>query len=311
MLNRSAKQGVVILLLAFCFTLAVSAYNISDKDVSIDFDTAIYTGRAICPEVNVRHLTEGKNYFVTYTNNVNAGRAVIMVDDVNDSCPTVYRYFDILPCNISNAEIKLRYTEATFSGKSKKPSVTVTFNGKALKEGRDYTVSYKNNKKPGKAQVIVKGKGNFCGEAVKYFYIRPEKVKSLKAKKKTSDTVTLTWSRVTGATEYRVYRYVNGKWKLAGSTEKTQFTVKKLSSDKEYKFRVRAVCKLKSKKLYGRYSKVLRVRTRLSGNDKIYISPKGSKYHRKNCSYIKNNKNKVTYSYAKSKGYTACSRCFD
>ncbi|MBR2315335.1 MAG: fibronectin type III domain-containing protein [Clostridia bacterium] len=294
----------------FCFFFTVSAHTISPKNVSLEYETAVYTGKAICPAVSVKALSEGRDYFVTYTNNVSVGRAVVMVDDVNDSCPTVYKYFDILPRNISNAEIKLSYSKTVYSGKKKKPSATVTYNGAELKEGKDYTVSYGKNTKVGKAYATVKGKGNFFGEAKKIFYITPQKVKKLKTKKRTSGTVTLSWSKVNGAAEYRIYRYSKGKWKLVGKSEENTFKVSKLSSDKEYKFKVRAVCKLKDKNLYGEHSKVLKVRTKLSENDKVYVSPKGAKYHRKNCYYVRNNKQKVTYSFAKSRGCTACSRCF-
>ena len=309
-MKKALKLSITLWLTVFCLSFTASAIMISPKDVSLGYDTAVYTGKAICPDVKVKAFNEGRDYFVTYANNINSGRAVVMIDDVNDSCPTVYKYFDILPCSISGAKIKLSYTETVYSGKKKKPSVTVSYNGEKLKEGKDYTVTYGKNTKVGKAYVTVKGKGNFCGEARKTFYILPQKVKSLKAVKRTSGTVTLSWHKVSGADEYRIYRYSKGKWRLVGKSEENTFKVRKLSSDKEYKFKVRAVCELKDNELYGEYSKVLKVRTRLSGSDKVYVSPKGDKYHRKSCSYVRKNKQKVTYSYAKSKGYTECSRCF-
>lgn len=311
MLNKLSKLSVLLLFGIFCFAFGVSAHNISGGDVKIEYDTAIYTGNEICPEITVKALTERKDYFVTYSNNINAGRAVVMVDDINDECPTVYKYFDILPCSIKNAKIRLSYTTATYNGKKKKPSVTVTYNGNTLVKGKDYKVTYKNNTKVGKATVTVKGIGNFHGETDKTFYIKPKKTKNVTVKTKTAQTVRLSWKKVTGATEYRIYRYTNGKWKRIGSTESNSFTVKKLKSDTKYKFKVRAVCELKSKNLYGSYSKVITVRTKLSGSDKVYVTSKGSKYHRKSCSYLKKGKTKVTYSYAKANGYSECSRCFE
>lgn len=308
MFIKSLKLSLIFLSALTCFAFGASAYSFTAEDVKIAYDTAVYTGKEVCPTVSVKNLSSSA-YFVTYANNVNAGRAVVIVDEVNDSCEPVYKYFDILPCNIARTEIKLSYSQTTYNGKARKPSVTVSYNGKVLLEGKDYKVSYRNNKKVGKAVVKVKGAGNFCGEAEAVFYITPKKPKSLKTEKRTSKSVTLSWKKVSGATEYRIYRYKDKKWKLVGTTDKTEFRAKKLKSDKEYKFRVKAVCKTKSKKLYSDFSKTLTVRTRLSGNDKVYVTPKGSKYHRKNCSYIKNGK-KVTYSYAKDHKYSECSRCF-
>ncbi len=55
-------------------------------------------------------------------------------------------------------EIKDRYT----NGLSKvTPNVTIKYKGKLLKKNRDYTVKYKNNKMPGTAQAIIKGKGAY------------------------------------------------------------------------------------------------------------------------------------------------------
>ena len=44
-------------------------------------------------------------------------------------------------------------------------------NGVTLRSGIDYTVSYQNNVKAGKATVIVAGKGNYSGKASKTFTI--------------------------------------------------------------------------------------------------------------------------------------------
>ncbi len=52
-----------------------------------------------------------------------------------------------------------------------KQNIIVTNSGKTLKEGTDYTVSYKNNDKPGKATVTITGKGNYTGTVTKNFTI--------------------------------------------------------------------------------------------------------------------------------------------
>ncbi len=64
--------------------------------------------------------------------------------------------------------------EWVYTGAAIKPPVTVTDSlGRLLKEGRDYSLSYKKNvnvqAKP--AQVIIKGKGNYSGKKILEFYI--------------------------------------------------------------------------------------------------------------------------------------------
>lgn len=41
----------------------------------------------------------------------------------------------------------------------------------------------------------------------------------------------------------------------------------------------------------------------------VYITNTGEKYHRSSCSYLRQSKIAIPLSSAKSKGYTACSRC--
>jgi hypothetical protein len=65
----------------------------------------------------------------------------------------------------------------TYSGKAIKPKPAVKLGGKNLKLGRDYTLSYKNNVSPGKARVVVTGKGNYKGSVSKTFTINPNAVK--------------------------------------------------------------------------------------------------------------------------------------
>ena len=55
----------------------------------------------------------------------------------------------------------------TYNGKAQKPSVTVKLGSDKLKKDTDYTLSYKNNKKAGKASIEIKGIGNYSGTVTK------------------------------------------------------------------------------------------------------------------------------------------------
>ena len=70
---------------------------------------------------------------------------------------------------------------------------------------------------------------------------RPSQVKTLKATQ-TEDTVNLSWSKSTGATGYRIFKYNPSSkgWEIAlRATSKTSATIKSLSSGKKYIFAVK------------------------------------------------------------------------
>lgn len=79
----------------------------------------------------------------------------------------------IYPCDVNKTEITLNPIEYNYDGSAHEPTVTVTFNGKVLVEGKDYTVSYKNNINAGRADAVITGMNNFSGEAIAHFTINP------------------------------------------------------------------------------------------------------------------------------------------
>ena len=74
--------------------------------------------------------------------------------------------------SISKASVTLSTSTYAYDGKAKKPGVTVKLNGKTLKNGTDYTVSYSNNTKVGTATVKITGKGNYTGSVSKTYSIK-------------------------------------------------------------------------------------------------------------------------------------------
>ena len=78
--------------------------------------------------------------------------------------PTATPKVDISKC-------KVTVKDQTYTGKALKPAVTVKYGSATLKQDTDYTVTYKNNVKPGKATVTVTGKGSYTGSAKVTFRI--------------------------------------------------------------------------------------------------------------------------------------------
>ena len=55
--------------------------------------------------------------------------------------------------------------DQTYTGGALSPGVSVTFGGRRLASGIDYTVSYGSNVGPGTASITVWGRGNYTGSA--------------------------------------------------------------------------------------------------------------------------------------------------
>ena len=75
--------------------------------------------------------------------------------------------------------------------------------------------------------------------------------------KKYKNAVTLKWTKVKGATGYKVYKKVGSKYKTVGtvrSGSKVKFKIKKLKSGKKYSFKVRAYKKSGKKLTWSKYS---------------------------------------------------------
>jgi hypothetical protein len=86
------------------------------------------------------------------------------------------------PVDIANATVA-KVAAKTYTGKAIEPSPSVTYKGMTLREGSDYMLSYKDNKKAGTASVVITGKGAFEGAKTVSFTIKQANVKKAAAKK--------------------------------------------------------------------------------------------------------------------------------
>ena len=78
--------------------------------------------------------------------------------------------------DLCSAKMSLSKTSYTYTGSACKPKATVTYGNKTLKEGTDYTLSYKNNVSAGTATVTATGKGKYKGTASSTFKIKTASV---------------------------------------------------------------------------------------------------------------------------------------
>ena len=167
--------------------------------------------------------------------------------------------------DITKATVSGIFTKA-FTGKAITQNVTVKVGNTVLKNGTDYTVSYSNNKKVGKATVKITGKGKYGGVITKTFKINPAKqeIQKLTAKSK---AFFVDWAQKGSATGYEIQYATNSKFtgakKVAITNNKTdKTTVSKLSGNKKYYIRVRSYTTVGGTKYYGAWSAVKNVTTK-------------------------------------------------
>ena len=171
--------------------------------------------------------------------------------------------------------IKLSQTSYTYNGKSQKPSVTVKDRkGKALKNKKDYTITYpKNMKNVGNYTVTIKLKGNYKGTVKKTFQIIPKgtTISKITPKKK---GFALKWNKqAVQTTGYEVAYSTNKDFtkKATGTitvvkSKTVSKSVSKLKAKKKYYVKIRTYKAVKingkTKKLYSAWSKIKTVITK-------------------------------------------------
>ena len=239
---------------------ALSRISISKASVTLSTSIYAYDGKAKKPGVTVKlngkTLKNGTDYTVSYSNNTKVGTAKVTIKGKGNYTGSVSKTYSIKN-NFKKATIS-GISNKSYTGKNITQSITVKYNGKTLKKGTDYTVSYSSNKNIGTATVKITGKGSYTGTITKTFKINPAKqeIQKLTAKSK---AFFVDWAQKGSATGYEIQYATNSKFTSAkkvtitnNKTDKT--TVSKLSGKKKYYVRVRSYTSVKGTKYYGAWS---------------------------------------------------------
>ena len=239
---------------------ALSRISISKASVTLSTSTYAYDGKAKKPGVTVKlngkTLKNGTDYTASYSNNTKVGTAKVTITGKGNYTGSVSKTYSIKN-DFKKATVSGISTKA-FTGKNITQTITVKYNGKTLKKGTDYTVSYSNNKSIGTATVKIAGKGSYTGTITKTFKINPAKqeIQKLTAKSK---AFFVDWAQKGSATGYEIQYATNSKFTSAkkvtitnNKTDKT--TISKLSGNKKYYVRVRSYTTVKGTKYYGAWS---------------------------------------------------------
>lgn len=166
------------------------------KKARIDeFQSALdYTGQALSQNVTLifnkgkadeKTLQEGKDYTVNYENNVNPGKASMIINGIGEFSGTVKKTFTVGKVKLqNNSNVQVSFAEPqlekVLQDKSgAKPAVKVIYGDKLLVEDVDYMVSYSGNTVVGEnGKVSISGIGNYTGSLknVLSFEIAPKDI---------------------------------------------------------------------------------------------------------------------------------------
>ena len=167
-----------------------------------------YTGTAITPEPVVKDgsttLVKDTDYSVSYDNNKEIGKASVVLTGMGKYTGVKRVDFQIVPAVAFNkAKVALKtkdgsnYTGGSYTGEEVRPDsyeLTVVVKGAdkknqtvSLVEGTDYTVSYQNNVKAGKATIVFTGIGGYKGTLKKTYVIKPYDIKADQSQAETAE----------------------------------------------------------------------------------------------------------------------------
>lgn len=235
-----------------------------------------YTGSAITPGIIVESgtatLSQGTDYTVTYSNNIDAGKATITVTGVGRYSGTQTANFIIEPKSMQSLDTTA-VEDKVYTGDAYTPAITVSDGTKVLQNGVDYTVTYANNTEPGVASIIITGtSSNYSGTKVVNFKIAGVAVKGLKASDVKYSSLKLTWTKQGYADGYQI---CDSKSKAIKSVTKNTASISGLKAATNYKYKVRSfVRNADGTRSYGAFSPVVSATTKLKTPTVKMSSPK-------------------------------------
>ncbi len=249
-----------------------------------------YNGKVQKPEVTVKDsagelLVLNRDYKLTYSSDSRySGKYSVKVDYIGNYAGSKTLYYDIVigavipsfsastgdsvTLSWNKGHSDLIYRVFSVDGKGNTVKIADTKNASytvaSLKAGTEYRFLVRSFVKDGNGKVYWSDKGNpvSCATA-------PTKTGKLTVTPETKG-VKLSWTAVSGATGYRVYKY-DGSWKMVKDTKALSCEVSGLKSGKAYKFYVRPYKQFSGKTLWSADNKAdaVQVYTKPSETKKI------------------------------------------
>jgi uncharacterized protein YkwD len=151
--------------------------QLSKLDISVKTDGYIYTGEPIEPKITIKDgsytLQKNKDYTARFTNNTDVGTGSLTITGKGDYLGTRSFTFKIEAADIGYPWSIEKIDDVRYTGKPLKINFELRspVSGAAMVEGRDYTVSYRNNVSAGTATITIRGIVNYSGTSEMNFNI--------------------------------------------------------------------------------------------------------------------------------------------
>lgn len=252
----------------------VSAADIAECSIKVATGNYVYNGKEHTPQVTIKNnndtLIEDKDYYIDYTNNVNAGTGKIIIRGINNYSGTITKTFTINKASntVVVSDIKKTVSSSTQTVKlspSAKGNGAFSYtssNPDKISVNNDGTVKIKA-KYIGNViiTVTVQEKGNYASASKKInVTVVPGKTKLSTLRSKKKKKLTITWKKNSYATGYEIYCSTsktfskNVKANTIPKAKTVKITVSGLSSKKNYYIKIRAYKTVNGVKYYGDWS---------------------------------------------------------
>lgn len=253
--------------------------NLSSCTATVKTTSYVYTGSAKTPGVAVKNgaktLVKGTDYTCTYSNNVNAGTAKVIIKGKGLYAGSITKTF-----KITKAAQKIsanNVTKVTSSKQARTFTVTVKAkdNAKLTYTSDTPSVTMASNRKVtikknyvGKATITIKAAAtkNYKAATKKItITVNPEPVKLTQAVNKKGQKLALKWSRNSKATGYEIQYSTDSKFKKADTIQvkknsSVTRTLSKLTKNKTYYVRVRTYKTVSKKNYYSTWSDAKKIK---------------------------------------------------
>lgn len=133
-----------------------------------------YTGKPVFQNVVLKEKASGEtlkknvHYSISYENNVNTGKAAMVITGLGKYSGTIKKTYTISKVKLTADMIGSKTIEVKQNRAGAAPDVTIIYQGSRLTKDRDYKLTYTNNKNittdTKKAYISINGIGNFTGK---------------------------------------------------------------------------------------------------------------------------------------------------
>ena len=168
------------------FTYKIVPADVAEKDVTVKTDSAIYTGKELSTSVKVfldgAMLEEGKDYTLSYENNIQVGEGTVIITAKGNYTGTVEQTFTIAKAKLG---VRFGILDLTYNGGAQE----IEAYPEGLADGDEVTLTVKYYDETGATEVVPEGFGKYVAKVTledanyelsrryeTYFYIKAKDV---------------------------------------------------------------------------------------------------------------------------------------